>query len=70
MDYNFRTSSGRSPLKQAEGEQADDHLVDLFQDPYQFFKPKINKKSEQLDKKLTSKYLSQTVRPSNVSKSS
>ena len=29
MDYNFRTSSGRSPLKQAEGEQADDHLVSL-----------------------------------------
>lgn len=27
MDYNFRTSAGRSPLRPAEGEQADDHLI-------------------------------------------
>lgn len=58
-----------SPYKQKSKGGAPYTQVDLFQDPYQFFKPKINKKSEQLDKKSTTKYLSQTVRTSTNSKS-
>ncbi len=32
LDYNFRTSSSRTPLRQAQGELADDHIASLTPD--------------------------------------
>ena len=43
---NDSTQKFSSPYKQKTKGGAPYSQVDLFQDPYEFFKPKINKKSE------------------------
>lgn len=70
FDYDFRKAASPSreitstQLETSVLQQANQSHLKVAQDnistadPYQMFKPKINKKSEKLDKKVTNKYLS------------
>lgn len=71
FDYDFRKAYSPSreisstQLETSVLQQANQSHLKVAQDnisttdPYQMFKPKINKKSEKLDKKVMNKYLSQ-----------